>query len=188
MVATFLRSVSAKAGTGRQELTTTAMKQVFYYLLLACIIVACNSDKKMKLVEKIRTMPSFDVLLTDSVTVFNTSQLKTGVPTMLLYFDPDCHTCQAETEMLKKHIQDFGQTQILFLSISSTARLKKFITDYGLQYYPTITVVRDHKYSVINVFKLENIPSAILYDKEKRIARIYEGAPTREEIIKELKL
>ncbi|WP_341836864.1 hypothetical protein WJU16_03090 [Chitinophaga pollutisoli] len=165
------------------------MKQFFCLILLAYLTVLCAcKNEKRDTIPKVKQLPTFEALELDSVTIYSTEHLGIDSPTIIIYFDPDCHTCQDETKMITKYIDDLKHTQILMLSIAGTTDTKKFVTEYDLQYYKNIKVVKDKNFSLYNVFKLQEVPSAVLYTKNKQLAKIFQRAPTHNEIVEILKL
>lgn len=158
---------------------------IYAFILLA--VLSCKNENT-ELIQKIKNMPSFNVLELDSTTIFNTSQLTNGKSTIIIYFDPDCETCQQETNLIKSNIDLLSATNILMLSIRNTSRLKEFVAEYNINHYPNIKVAKDIKYSMLNIFKLQSIPSSIFYDKNKIIQKIYEGSFSKEEMTEILNL
>jgi len=57
------------------------------------------------------TIPSFDFLLSDSITRVNTATIPEGTPIALLYFSPDCEHCQHETETIIHHMDSLKQVR-----------------------------------------------------------------------------
>lgn len=167
------------------------MKRLLFLTLLAQIFIVSACKNKLvdkEFIAKIRTIPTFEAQELDSTSIFTTSKIQAGTPTIFLYFDPECHTCQDETKMLTKYIADFKGTNIIMLSMSDVPRIRKFAKDYSLDYYNNIKVLKDHKYTFLNVFKLQEIPSAVIYNKEKQILKIFRYAPSRDEIMELLHL
>lgn len=73
-----------------------------------------------------RLLPSFDLLLTDSVTHLNTADIPSGKPIIVIGFSPTCGHCGAETEEIVKHISQLKDTRIYFLSSASITQMRGF--------------------------------------------------------------
>jgi thiol-disulfide isomerase/thioredoxin len=92
-----------------------------------------------------RLLPSFDLLLADSVPHLNTANIPTGQPFIVIGFSPWCIHCQAETRNIIKHIQQFKNTHIYYVTDYPFSDMKTFYTYFKLARYPNITMGRDAK-------------------------------------------
>src|SRR5579859_4295090 len=103
-------------------------------IVFISLFVACTAHPKAG-----ELFPSFDILLTDSVTRLNTATIKEGDPIVLLYFSPDCEHCQKETESILRHMPAMKEVRFYFVTNDPFDRLKVFQGYYKLDRYPNIT-------------------------------------------------
>lgn len=128
-------------------------------------------------------MPSFNLLLIDSTTIFNTRDIPKGKPSVLLFFDPDCEHCQEETTDLLKNMDSLSNINFYFISINQMDRLKVFNGYYQLSRYPNITVGKDYSFFFLGHFKDVYPPYSIVYDRHKRLRAVFKGEATAKQII-----
>jgi thiol-disulfide isomerase/thioredoxin len=131
----------------------------------------------------IETLPSFNLLLSDSTTIFNTRDIPEGKPSILLYFSPDCEYCQAETASLLQNINSFKNINFYFVSNDPLERIKAFNLYYKLYKYQNITLGRDYKYFFIGHFREVTPPYLLLYDKTKVLRTVCKGEVKAKQII-----
>lgn len=156
------------------------MKKITWLILIVgfgfCIyLVSKPTPKQIDVPKEIASLPAFNLLLTDSQTVINTSKGKNGKATLLFYFEPNCAHCQNETEDLLTNKNILEKTNIYFISLDPMERIRKFMKYYNLRELPGITVAKDYQFSAINIFKLNMIPSNIVYNNKNEIVKIFEG-------------
>jgi len=140
--------------------------------LVGCLTLftSCMSSKKEK-----SEIPSFNLLMLDSATQFNTSQIPNGKPIVLLFFSPDCEHCQAEATYLLRKMDSLKEVDFYFVSIDPLDRLRIFNACYNLYHYSNITLGKDYTYSFPRYFKGASPPYLILYDKKKKTRAVFSG-------------
>jgi len=143
------------------------MKKGIYISIIA-IFVGCRFHPKGDL-------PSFNLLLSDSNTVFNTKNIPAGKPSILIFFSPYCEHCQAETNDLLEKIDSFNKVNIYFITIDPMKEMKVFEGYYKLSIYPNITVGKDISYFFPAHFKGVIPPYSIVYDKYKQQRAVVKG-------------
>jgi hypothetical protein len=121
-----------------------------------------------------RLLPAFDILLVDSVTHFNTANIPTGQPFIVIGFSPMCIHCQKETEDIIKHIQKFKGIQIYYVTYHPYSEMKAFYRYFHIAKYPNITIGVDLKDYFLSYFKAPGIPYIALFDSKKRLKQVYQ--------------
>jgi thiol-disulfide isomerase/thioredoxin len=122
-----------------------------------------------------RLLPSFDLLLADSVTHLNTADIPTGQPFIVIGFSPWCVHCQGETRDIIKHIQQFKNTRIYYVTNYPFGDMKTFYRYFKLARYPNITMGRDLKDYFFPYFKVNGVPYTVIFDSKKRLKQIVTG-------------
>jgi thioredoxin-related protein len=129
-------------------------------------------------------LPSFNLLLMDSVTVFNTSQIPEGKPIVLMYFSPDCEHCQVETEEILNHMSALKNVRFYYITYDPIDRLKVFNHHYRLEKYSNILLSRDYTFSLSKYFKISATPYLAIFNKNKQLSAVFSGGAEVSEIIK----
>ena len=156
-----------------------SMKKIILFVavgLVSLSIIAWtyNKSKTFRSVqENIASIPSFNLLLLDSTTVFNTNQIALGRPILFLYFSPDCEHCQVQTKSLLKNIRLLNNMQIYFFSPMPLSELKTFCNIYHLSNYKNIVVAKDLDYAFYRYYNARSFPCIAIYDKQKKLVKLY---------------
>jgi thiol-disulfide isomerase/thioredoxin len=140
------------------------------YLGLLLLFSSCFSKLKKK-----ENFPSFNILLLDSVTLFNTQNIPEGRPFIIVFFSPDCEHCQKETADLLENMNLLRKVNFYFITIESMDRMKVFYYYYKLYRYPNITLGRDYTYFFPSHFSGVVPPYSVIYDQYKRLRAVFKG-------------
>jgi len=149
-----------------------------FCIIFFCLFISCSFVTQKK-----EALPSFNLLLLDSTTTFNTAKIPEGKPFVLVYFSPDCEHCQQETEQILAKMDSLNKTKFYFFSVEPFGRIKAFHKYYHLSNYPNITMGRDYTFFFPIHFKANSVPWVLIYNKRKRLERVYEGGLTPTKLI-----
>ncbi len=173
------------------------MKNIFSLIALTCLLsISAYGQKKHKgedtatqktdslPYQKYPTLPAFNIMLRDSVTIFNTYNIPEGRPTLLMLFDPDCKHCKAEIRRLLDGMDSLKEIRFyLVTSVHDFKRIRDFYDEYHLGDYKNIEVVgRDYEYFFITYYGVKFVPDLVLYDTHKNLVKFFEGHVTVEEL------
>jgi len=120
-------------------------------------------------------LPSLNIMLPDSSTIYNTQNISVEKPTILIYFSPDCDHCQEQTRAIIKNINYLRNAEILLLSNSSIFELNNFIHTYQLNHYKNIIIGNDYNYSFFKFFNIKSFPYVVVYNNKKELVKLYKG-------------
>lgn len=163
------------------------MRSTLLFLIFASQL-ACNSAAKRKAIAAIQELPSFKVLLSDSATVINAAEISFRSSLVLIYFKWNCSACRKETDVIVKNIKDFQDTKFLFLTPSPLAEMKIFANHYKLSSFENIVVARDFQKSFDQIFKPRTVPYMVIYNKEKKLIKIFSSPTSPERIRKAISI
>jgi thioredoxin-related protein len=150
------------------------MKKVsFITCLILALAISCKPGSGN--ISEISNLPSFKLLLMDSLTILPTDKIQNGKPILILYFRPDCPHCQAETKSFVENIETIKKFQIYFVTNASFQETKGYQQQYQLAKYPNIIVGKDYERSFFRAFKPSSIPYLVIYDGQKRLVKVYYG-------------
>ena len=160
------------------------------FLVVICLWsnpgIAQNDTSKAKPLYTQYPLPQFSVLLTDSTTWYTKNDLPKRKKTIIMLFSPDCEHCKHETELIKKNIKQFGNTQIVMINTLPFDKMLQFYNDFGLREFKNITVGRDTKFFFGNYFKIHYLPFLAIYDKKYKLLKTFEGTPKWEDLMEYL--
>jgi hypothetical protein len=122
-----------------------------------------------------RIMPSFNLLLLDSATNFNTREIPNGKPFMVIGFSPYCPHCEWELHEITKSISRFSDKHIYLVSPFPIKMLKKIDNQFHLSQFANITIGYDSASVFFNYFKVHSIPFISLFDSKKRLGQAFLG-------------
>lgn len=158
------------------------------YLKISLVIaMACTINSCYFFVDKREKLPSFDVVMLDSTTIFNTERIPDGKPFILLYFSPDCDHCHKQVDEILDNMSSFKNIQFYFFSPFKFELLTHFSTQYHLNDYSNITVAYDHKFFIPSHFKTTSTPCIFIYDEDRKLSRTYEGEVNASDLLDAIK-
>ena len=127
---------------------------------------------------KYPTIPAFNILAIDSVTIFNTYNIPKGQPIALMFFDPDCKHCKATTKLLTENMDSVKNIQFyLFSARHDMSMIREFYNKYHLANYDNIKIVgMDTEFFFFSYYKVKFVPDIALYDGDKKLLKLFEGS------------
>lgn len=127
--------------------------------------------------QKYPTLPAFNILLLDSVTIFNTYNIPEGKPTLIMFFDPECKHCMWETRKLLEGMDSLQNIRFCMItSVHDFQNIRNFYNDHHLADYKNIEVVgRDYEYFFVTYYGVKFVPDMVLYDAHKKLLKFFEG-------------
>jgi peroxiredoxin len=157
------------------------------YLLLGALLflVACYGKTPEKTGMEGKQLPSFNLLLTDSATIFNTREIPTGKSFILFVFDPHCPYSRAQMQSMVDKMEKFKDINFYVFGIAPLNEIKDFATHYKLSKHANITVGIDQKNAYGQYMNIMAVPYIAIYDKDKKLKNSFSGE-TDMDMIKEI--
>jgi len=165
--------------------------RIFYFLMPVLLLAGSlraqddtqpvHTESKENLpYTKYPELPAFNVMLTDSNTIFNTYNIPKGAPILLVFFDPECRHCKAVTRRMLDGMDSLKDVLMYFIThIHDMQEIKQFAADHHFEKYPNIKVVgRDYEYFNIAYYGVSIVPDFVLYDANKMFIKYFEGTAT----------
>ena len=164
-----------------------------YWTILFLLAISCSekpdATKLIKPGKEGAVMPTFTMLLMDSITPFTNHNLQTGKPTFFMYMSPTCPYCKMETRRIINNIEKMKEFQFVFFTDKKRlSNLKKFSYKFNINKYPNISLVIDTGHGLINHFQPPTYPFSIVYDKQQKLKQMYLGAMSRKAILEATKI
>ena len=137
---------------------------------------------------KDRAMPDFKIMRMDS-SFFNTKDIPKGKNSLIVIFSPDCHHCQEFIKVLLAGIDALKSKNIeiyLVSPIRNPGPLRNFYSEFHIDAYPDIKVTgQDTEFFVMDFFGVRMFPTAVLYDRQKKLVKEFGRETTLKDICDE---
>ena len=96
----------------------------------------------------------------------------------ILYFNSECDHCQKQARWLKKGIQEnpstFKKLEIIFISFEEISMIKEYRDKYQFT-QSNITFLQDSRLTFADKFGVGSFPSILIYSKEGKLIKKFEG-------------
>jgi peroxiredoxin len=149
------------------------------YLILLIItgLISCYNQSKdpIKTGLEGKPLPTFNVMLSDSITFLNSNQLPAEKPIAVFYFSPVCPYCRAQTEEIIDEMDKVKDLQFLFVTNYPVQALKNFSKEYELEKYSNITIGVDTAHFVSKYFETKSVPYMAIYGKDRKLNNSFLG-------------
>ncbi len=154
------------------------MKKIFSLSLLLFIWHAgfAQADSTAPVYLRFPTIPQFTIYKAPDSSAFSHNDLQKKKPVIFMIFSPECEHCQHETEALLADIEKFKNAQIVMVTYLPYDEMVAFYKNYKIANYPEITMARDTKFFFPVFFKITNLPSIYVYDKQGDFKKSFEGS------------
>ncbi|MCW3123232.1 MAG: redoxin protein [Flavipsychrobacter sp.] len=121
--------------------------------------------------QKNTDLPSFEITLVDSVSVFNTSAIKAGKKTAIVVFGPECSHCRDFFKQLFVGIDTLTHIDFYLVTpIRNFAPFRSFYYEMGIPLHKNIKAAgRDLNFFAMDFFGVTQFPYIILYDEHKKL-------------------
>lgn len=166
------------------------IKPIIGIVLISVIIfLVYNISKKIsyknEVTERIKTIPNF-TFLTLNNEVFSEKELNKNIFKLFVYFNSDCDYCQSEATQISENIEQFKDTQFLFVSFEPIKDIKQFAKTYNLLDKENIIFLQDKEMIFEELFDAKSIPFMLLYSKDNQLIEKYKGATKIGNILKHI--
>jgi len=148
-------------------------KTVLYLLLLG--VTACTRSPKITTGLEGKAMPSFDLLLPDSLTHINTRNIPTGKPVVLFYFGPSCPYSREEMENIIAGIRELVNIRFYVFTNASFPAMRAFYKHYELHQYGNIVTGIDSANFFGEYYKVPGYPYLAIFDGQKKLKQALLG-------------
>ncbi|MBK5210268.1 MAG: redoxin domain-containing protein [Flavobacteriaceae bacterium] len=140
---------------------------------------------KTEVAARIKSIPPFSFLTLENKE-FTENNLPKNKIKLFVYFNSECEYCQSESTQISENIEQFKDTQLIFVSFELLANIKKFASDFNLLDKENVIFLQDKKLEFAKIFDAKSIPFMLLYSKEGQLIQKFKGATKIDNIIKHL--
>lgn len=148
---------------------------------------ACHFRSDQQYLAKISRLPAFQIISIDSCHFIDTKSLQSGAPMIFLYFDPDCEHCQKETKTIISHKEYLQGVRIFLVTNADEMSVKTFCKELRPDTVANVMVGKDYQYSFYRSFLPSTVPFMAIYNKRKKLAKLYIGETNINSVIEATK-
>jgi thioredoxin-related protein len=175
--------------------TFAYMKKVFLLMLLLAGMNA-HAQKAVPLKEdtltapylKYKELPAFDAEYLNGADTFNTFNIPTGKPVLIIYFSPDCDHCQKMIDEMLPQMDRLKNVNVYMMTFMPLIALKIFNSVRHMETHENIKFIgRDISFFFPTFYGTSSVPNVVLYDKNKKFIKLWPNGTTIADIEAELK-
>lgn len=122
---------------------------------------------------RIESLPFFRISSEDSSVSLCTDQIYKGSPLVFIYFSTDCEHCQKQLKVITESFDKLGKARFFFITNDSFDELKTFCKTNSLKTSGRLFIGKDYDYSFYRRFLPPSVPFIAVYNRQKRLVRIY---------------
>lgn len=156
---------------------------LFLLALCPALNAGAQAERSLLPYQKYPTLPAMMLLSLDSSSTMNLYHVKEGRPTVLFFFSPDCDHCHMVTKELMGKMDAMKGADFYFFSLMPLSMIQPFAGKYRLSDYKNITVGKDFQVFFPRFYGAKTVPYLVVYDKHKKLVKLYDGAIKVPELI-----
>lgn len=103
-------------------------------------------------------------------------------PLLLIYFRPDCSSCQEEGKMLSRNLSHYPDMPIWLVTAQGGDTVKSYLYHTGLFPARRLTVVFDHDRLMHRWYDFAYVPLILLFDKKHQLIKEFDQLPSPAEL------
>ncbi|MCF8448643.1 MAG: hypothetical protein K9G49_02125 [Taibaiella sp.] len=129
-------------------------------------------------------LPAFNIMLSDSSTLFNTFNIPRGRKVAIMAFSPDCKHCAHLTQALTAGMDSLKDIDFYMVTPSRDfTAIRKFAKEHQLDKYPNIKAIGcDYEIFFLYHFGSFRIPDIALFGKDRKLLALLESDITVSQI------
>jgi hypothetical protein len=140
--------------------------------------------------EPVDYIPDFTFYILKNGIKFQKSDLKLKGNQVFILFDPKCHHCQFEAQMIGKNIEQLKDIQLYFISMNDPGLMATFLPTFAktLVDHPQVEVLYDRNQEFINKFHVPSqFPATYVYGTDGQLKVYWEGEQPEDRLLTLLK-
>lgn len=160
------------------------IRHIVSFIFLVTFFISCKSTQQT-IVEATEEIPYFTFYTLDHHK-FVKDDFDTERTKFILYFNSECDHCQKQARWLKKGMQEnstaFKNLEIVFISFEEMTLIKEYRDKYKFS-QSNITFLQDSRLTFADKFGVGSFPSIIIYSKDSKLIKKFEGETKVEDIL-----
>ncbi|OQP45869.1 hypothetical protein A4H97_32010 [Niastella yeongjuensis] len=120
-------------------------------------------------------IPSFKLLLVDSINYFDTRDIAKGKPFVIFYYRSNCPYSRALMDEIIKNMASFKNYQFIIATRSPFNQMKSFYTHFKLNKYKNFIAGLDIENVVPEYYNVKGVPFTAIFDNDKKLVCSFTG-------------
>lgn len=130
----------------------------------------------------LETMPQF-YFYDEKGSVVTHNEFDNDYTKVLVYFNSSCSLCQEEFHFINKSINEFVDTQFIFISTEEFDDIKLFALKNQLLNIERVVFLQDRDLKFSSFFKYDVVPSTFVYNSKGKLLEAIKGYTPINDII-----
>lgn len=151
--------------------------------LLLTLLVYDGIKKKISSLGQISIIPEFYFYDSLGSAVYWRELKGLDSPTVIFYINSTCSLCREEFYFIEKHLQDFKDSQLIFISTEDFEDIRAFAIEFNLWGKQGVYFLQDKELRFGSFFHLETVPSTLAYNADGTLLGAFKGMVSIKEII-----
>ncbi|MFK5879154.1 MAG: thioredoxin-like domain-containing protein [Flavobacteriaceae bacterium] len=160
------------------------LRHIVSFIFLMTLFISCKPSQQT-IVKATEEIPYFTFYTLDQQR-FTKDSFDTERTKFILYFNSECDHCQKQARWLKKGIQEnqtaFKQLEMIFISFEEMSMIKGYRDKYQFT-QNNITFLQDSRLTFADKFGVGSFPSILIYSKEGKLIKKFEGETKVEDLL-----
>jgi len=158
---------------------------VFVLFAAVIILIVLKISNRKTFAEHPKVLPEYNFLTTDK-NPFKTDTVKSS-SLIIVFYSPDCTFCEHEGADLSRNSKDYIDSKILFVTIESADSARAYSKRFGIDTITNFYSLVDTSYQALLTFGIKAIPTTLIYDKDRRLVKVFEGEVNAKKILKTIR-
>mgnify|MGYP002639971075 CR=1 FL=1 len=160
------------------------LRHTVSFIFLTTLFISCKPSQQT-IVKATEEIPYFTFYTLDQQRFvkdsFDTERIK-----FIMYFNSECDHCQKQARWLRKGLQEnltsFKDLEMIFISFEEMSMIKEYRDKYQFT-QSNITFLQDSRLTFADKFGVGSFPSILIYTKEGKLIKKFEGETKIEEVL-----
>lgn len=162
-------------------------KKVSFSIFIICILFSITNCKTTQkpIVKAAENIPYFTFTTLDNKR-FTKENLDSTRAKLFYYFNSECEHCEKQGSWLAKDIQLFDNLEVIFISFEEMDAIQGYRNKFNFT-RDNITFLQDTRLTFADKFGVGEFPGIILFTKDGKLIKKFEGETKVNEIIASIK-
>jgi len=158
------------------------MKKISVFILSCFVLMtsSCKTPQKAS-IEAAKKIPYFTFTTLDNHR-FTKDDFDNVRTKLILYFNSECEHCEKQGKWLSEDIDTFDDLELTFISFEEMDAIKGYRDTYKFN-RKNITFLQDTRLTFSDKFGVETFPSILIYTKEGKLVKKFEGETRVKDIL-----
>ena len=157
---------------------------IISFIFLLALFISCKSTQQT-IVRATEKIPYFTFYTLDQQR-FTKDSFDAERTKFIMYFNSECDHCQKQARWLNKGMREnsnvFNELEMVFISFEEMSMIKAYRDKYQF-IQSNITFLQDSRLTFADKFGVGSFPSILIYSKEGKLIKKFEGEAKVEDVL-----